>query len=47
MTQMGHLQTHQQSQHHGVRYPCALCGHKATAYLKLHVHTVHQRFRYS
>jgi hypothetical protein len=37
-TQHGNLKIHQKSKHGIIRHSCAQCGHKATAYLKLHVH---------
>ena len=48
-TQHGHLKTHKQAKHEGIRYPCDQCEYAAThlANLKRHIESKHEGIRYS
>ena len=47
--QLGHLKTHKESKHEGIRYPCDQCEYTSTqpSNLKRHKESIHKGTRYS
>ena len=47
-TKKGHLQTHQQSIHEGLKFPCSHCEYKATnkGALQTHIKSVHEGLKF-